>query len=136
MIEPPWRPPVFFMSANFEFDHLVVGRPERHAPDLLAGRLAGRGEALGQFVVVREQAGMFLRQRDEDRAGQGREVDHELRLEAVLHVPEHVGEDEAALGVGVDDLDGLARQRGDDVAGALGVAVGHVLDEADGADRR
>ena len=77
---------------------------------------------------------MVLAERDDDGAGQGREVDHEFRLEPLLRVPERVGEDEAALGVGVDDLDGLARHRREDVAGAHGVAVGHVLDEADDAD--
>ena len=48
---------------------------------------------------------------------------------------DHVGEHEPAFRVGVDDLDGLARHRGDDVAGALRVAVRHVLDQADRADR-
>ena len=47
---------------------------------------------------------------------------------------QHVGKHEAAFGVGVDDLDGLARHGLDDVAGPLRLAVGHVLDEADGAD--
>ena len=55
-------------------------------------------------------------------------------LKRSCDVPEHVGEHEAALGVGVDDLDGLAGHRGDDVARALRVAVRHVLDEADDAD--
>ena len=77
---------------------------------------------------------MLGAERDHDRAGQRREIDHEFRLELLGHVPEHVGQHEAAFGVGVDDLDGLARHRGDDVAGPLRVAVGHVLDEADGAD--
>ena len=38
------------------------------------------------------------------------------------------------FGVGVQHLDGLARHRGDDVAGTLGVAVDHVFDQADDAD--
>ena len=40
-----------------------------------------------------------------------REIDHEFRLEALVDVVQHVGEHEAAFGVGVDDLDGLARHR-------------------------
>ena len=79
---------------------------------------------------------MFVAQRDDDGAGQRRQIDHEFRLEALGRVPEHVGQHEAALGVGVDDLDGLSRHRLDDVAGALRVAVRHVLDEADDADAR
>src|SRR5205807_2666342 len=44
-------------------------------------------------------------------------------------------EHEPALGVGVDDFDGLAGHRSDDIAGALGIAVRHVLDQTDCADR-
>ena len=44
-------------------------------------------------------------------------------LKRSCDVPEHVGEHEPALRVGVDDLDRLAGQGGDDVARALGVAV-------------
>ena len=40
---------------------------------------------------------------------------------------QRVGEDQAALGVGVEDLDGRAAVDGDHVAGALGGAAGHVL---------
>ena len=78
---------------------------------------------------------MFLAERDHDRAGQGREIDHELRLELVLHIPEHVGENEPAFGIGIDDLDRLAGHGFDDVARPLRIRPGHVLDEADGADR-
>ena len=52
----------------------------------------------------------------------------------LLRVVEKIGEDEPALGVGVDDLDGLAGHRGDDVAGTLRIGIRHVLDEADNAD--
>ena len=50
-------------------------------------------------------------------------------LKRSLRVPERVGQHEAAFGVGVEHLDGLARHRGDDVARPLRVAVGHVLDQ-------
>ena len=56
-------------------------------------------------------------------------------MEALLAVPEGVGEDEAAFRVSIDDFDGLAGHRGDDVPRALSVAVRHVLDEAEDADR-
>src|SRR5205085_5243852 len=36
--------------------------------------------------------------------------------------------------VGVDDLDGLTRHRGNDIARPLRVTIRHVLDKADGAD--
>ena len=47
---------------------------------------------------------------------------------------QHVGQHEAALGVGVDDFDGLSRHRRDNVARPLRLAVGHILDEPDGTD--
>src|SRR4029079_14931270 len=59
---------------------------------------------------------------------------HELRLEAVLAVPERIAQDEPAFGIGVDNLDGLARHRFDDIARPLRVAVRHVLDAAGDAD--
>ncbi len=74
---------------------------------------------------------MLVAERDHDGAGQRGEIDHEFRLEAIAGIPQHIGEDEPAFGIGIDDLDGLSGHRGDDVAGALGIAVGHVLDEPD-----
>ena len=49
-------------------------------------------------------------------------------------IPERVGQHEAALGVGVDHLDGLPGHRFHDVARPLRGARGHVLDEAGDAD--
>ena len=56
------------------------------------------------------------------------------RLEAVLRVPEHVGEHQPPLGVGVDHLDGVALHRAHHVARTLRLAVGHVLDQPDQPD--
>ena len=77
---------------------------------------------------------MLLPERDHDGAGEGREIHHEGGVVFLLHVPEHIGQHEAPFGIGVDDLDRLARHGFHDVARALGLAVGHVLDEADRAD--
>ena len=109
---------------ELRIDHLVVFGPERHAPHPLAGLLAGLRQPLGELVVVGEQAGIFLPERDDDRAGQRREIDHEFRLEALVDVVQHVGQHEPAFGVGVDDLDGLPRHGVDDVARPLRLAVG------------
>ena len=78
---------------------------------------------------------MLLAQRHQYGAGQGGEIDHEFGLVLVLHIPQHVGQHEPALGIGVEDGDGLARHRGDDVARPLRLAVRHVLGKADGAHR-
>ena len=46
----------------------------------------------------------------------------------------HVAQHQPALGVGVEHLDRLPAHRRHDVTGTLGIAVGHVLDEAEDAD--
>ena len=71
---------------------------------------------------------------DQDRAGQGGQVDDRRRLVVALHVGERVGEHEPAFGVGVDHLDRLAGHGGDHVARPLGVARRHVLDQPADAD--
>ena len=80
MIEPPQRPPVFFMSANLESIILSYSGPSGMRHTRLAGRLPGLGQPLAQPVVIAEHAGIFLPQRDDDGAGQRRQIDHELRL--------------------------------------------------------
>src|SRR5690606_5153341 len=65
-------------------DQLVVGRIERQTPDALAGRDARFRQAVAKLVIVREQAGIFLAERNHDRARKRREIDHELRLETIL----------------------------------------------------
>ena len=77
---------------------------------------------------------MMVAERDHDGTCQRGEVDHRLRLEMLLRVPEHVSQDETSFGIGVLDLDGLAGGRGEDVTGADGIAIRHVLDQADEAD--
>ncbi len=47
---------------------------------------------------------------------------------------EHIGEDETAFSVRIDDFDCLSRHRLNDVAGTLCFTVGHVLDQTDGTD--
>src|SRR5258708_28890229 len=70
-----------------------------------------------------------------NRAGQCREVDHELGIELFLCVPQYIRQDEATLGVGIDHFDRLARVTPDNIAWALRGARRHVLNEADQTDR-
>ena len=60
-------------------------------------------------------------ERDARRAGQRREIGDQLRL-VFVGKRERVGEDQAAFGIGVADLDGEALARGVDVARAEGGA--------------
>ena len=124
VIDPASRPPVFFMSANWESICLSYSLPSgmRQTRSPVASPAAeSRAASASSFA---EHAGIIVAEGDDDGAGQGRKIDHELRLEAFFCVGERVGKHEAAFRVGVDDLDGLAGHGGDDVAGALRIAVG------------
>ena len=68
-------------------------------------------------------------ERHDHGAGQGRELDHGLRLVLLLRVPHGVAQDQPAFGVGVDHLDGLARHAPHDISRPLRIAVRHVLDQ-------
>jgi hypothetical protein len=73
-------------------------------------------------------------ERADDRAGQRRQVDQPLG--ALLDRPgQAVGEHEAPLGVGVDDLDRRAGARAHDVAGLHRVARRQVLRRPDHGDQ-
>ena len=71
-----------------------------------------------------------------DHAGPGQcgDIDHHRGLEA-LGVGQCVTQDQAAFGIGVENLDGLARHAGDHVARLHGVAGGHVLARRNDADQ-
>ena len=73
--------------------------------------------------MAAEQAGRPAPERDDARARERGEVDDRDRIVLGLRVMERVGEHDAALGVGIEHLDRLARRRGDDVAGPIGVAA-------------
>ncbi len=68
----------------------------------------------------------MMSQGDDARSGQRRNIDDRCRVEA-SRVVKRITQDEPALGVGVEDLDGLAGSAGDDVPGFDRMAAGHVL---------
>ena len=104
-------------SATVPLRQLLVLGVQRQPPEQLAGdRRRPRSTLLGPVVVVGDQPGVGRAERDDDGAGQRRDVDDPLG--ALARAPgERVGEDQPALGVGVVDLDRLAVELGDDVAG-------------------
>ena len=85
-------------------------------------------------VVGREQAAVVMAERDHEGAGERGDVDDGRGLEA-LGVGQRIAQDQAAFGVGVEDLDGLARHAGDDVARLGGLAARHVVAGRDQADQ-
>jgi len=112
---------------------LAVFVVQRQPPDLFR-RDARRVLYLPhELVVVSHEAGVDVAERDDARARERRQVDDRRGLVAG-GVCERVGENEAALGVGVQDLDGDPRHRAQYVAGLVRAAAGQVLGCGDDAD--
>ena len=107
---------------------------DRHRPRVVAARLARRDDLVSPALVVPEHARVQVAERPLHRARQRREVD-EVGCALLARVPEHVGEDQPSLRVGVRDLDRLAVARGEDVARAERTAADRVLGRADDAER-
>ena len=107
MIDPALTPPMLVMSAIVESSWVAVGPVQRQLPDRLVGDLPGRLELADQVLVVAHHTGDVDAEGPQAGAGQGRDVDD--GVDAVLdREAQTVGHDEASLGVGVEDLDGLA----------------------------
>ena len=75
-----------------------------------------------------------MAQRDDACTGESSEVNDVFSIEVRPGLPQPVREHEATFGVGVQHLDGLAREGGDDVPGSLGVGGGHVFGHAGDTD--
>ena len=120
------------------FQEVGVFLGDRHAPGAVVGALARGGERRGELVVRREQAAVVRAERDHAGARERRDVDDGAWLEAA-RIGDAVAKDQTALGVGVQDLDGLAGHRGHDVARLGRAPAWHVLagrDDADDVQRR
>src|SRR4051794_17313638 len=111
---------------DLRLEQLVVAGMLRPRPREVADRDAGVDDRVAPLVVVAEDAGEEVSHPGPHRARERREVD-ELRRAQAPRVPEGVGQDQAALGVGVRDLDGQARRGLDDVRRPDGVGPDHVL---------
>jgi hypothetical protein len=111
----------------------VVFVVQRHAPGRVQRLFTGGQQLRSQRVVGAEQARAVVAQGDDAGTGERGDVHHHGRLEA-LGIGQRIAQDEAAFGVGVEDLDGLARQALDHVTGFDGAAAGQVLAGRDDAD--
>ena len=109
---------------------LFVFVVERHAPHFFARLLVGVGEAVVHLVVAGEDSGIHVAERNHDGSGEGGGID-QMGAAELAGVAESVGENEAAFGIGVDDLDRLAGHGDLHVAGLLRFAGGHVFGGAD-----
>src|SRR3954453_469187 len=111
---------------DLRLEQLVVAGMLRPRPREVADRDAGVDDRVAPLVVAAEDAGEEVSHTGPHRARQRREVD-ELRRAQAPRVPEGVGQDQAALGVGVRDLDGQPRGGLDDVRRPDRVGPDHVL---------
>ncbi len=113
----PANPPcdTLLVSATLEFEHLVVGAPERQPPERIVFRLRATGKLGRERLVVGVERHHLGPERDAGGAGQRCHVGDQLRL-LLLGERHGVGEDQPAFGVGVADLDRDALARTIDVA--------------------
>ena len=65
------------------FQLFLVIVPQRHLPGPVVGILAGIEQFPGQSLVVGQQAGCHVAERDHTCAGQRGDIDHALRIEAL-----------------------------------------------------
>ncbi|ETC89701.1 hypothetical protein XHC_0763, partial [Xanthomonas hortorum pv. carotae str. M081] len=104
----------------------LVFVPQRQAPGAVEHVLASGQQFVGQVVVLAHQAGGLVAECHHAGTGQRGHVHQCFRVEA-LGVGQRIAQDQAAFGVGIADLDGLAGHAGDHVGGAIGIAVDGVF---------
>ena len=102
-------------------------------PHRLARALRGLVDRDAQVVVVGHDPGGPVAECDGLRARERGSVDDEVGL-LLRRGDEGIGEDEASLGVGVEDLHRAPAVDRDDIAGTLCAAPGHVLHRGDPPD--
>ena len=116
---------------------MVLG-PKGQGPGPLPAGLAGVPHFVYESLVAPHQPGAVLAEGDLAGPREGRQVHARGRL-VPLGVGKRVGQDEASLGVGVENLDGLAARGRDDVARLEGRPAREVLcgrDEPDDVNRQ
>src|SRR5579859_40703 len=108
------------------FDEFAVVVINGHLPHFFAGGFGAGQEFVGEGLVGAEDADVDIGQGDHDGARKSSGV-NEMGGTKLLGVVDAVGEDEAALGVGVQNFDRFAGHGGLDIAGLLGASAGHVF---------
>ena len=126
-------PPRVFEVRDLAFDEVPVIVEDGQMPCAFARAVARLVDLGDEIVVIAHQAAGFVAKRDDARAGERGEIDSGFGVVART-VCEGVDEDEAAFGVRATNLDGFLAQGMQDVAGAIGPAVGHVFRCGDQAD--
>ena len=96
-------------------DHPLILPAQGHPPVLLPGQGGGGLKAAVPAVVAGHNPGGHIAQHGPDGPGEGGRVHQTGALLLPGRPGEAVGQDQAALGVGVEDLDGLAGEGADHI---------------------
>src|SRR5258707_1661346 len=113
-----------------EFRIVVV---DWHLPHFFAGGFGAGEQFVGEGLVGTENADVDVEERNDDGIGERGGVD-EMGGAELLGIVDAIGEDEAALGVGVQDFYGFPGHGGLNVAGLLRASAGHVFSAGDDAN--
>jgi hypothetical protein len=105
----------------------TIGLPQRQPPQRIEAVAAAVQNGLGQRIVVGKQSRQFGAQGNARRTGQGCGVEQQRRLFGG-GLGQRIGQDDAALGIGVADLDAEPAARPDHVERPHGIAGDAVLD--------
>src|SRR5690606_28460557 len=106
---------------------LVVGRPQRQAPQRVGGFRGGDGNVVCQGVVIGEEWRQVRSESNPCSARQRRHVDQHIRR-LFIGERQRIGQHQSSFGVGIANLDGQSLAAGKDVSGAEGVCGNRVLD--------
>ena len=116
---------------DLALERLLVIVVERQPPGALAGLPAGASRNSWQKASsLLKRPAILGPQRDHAGAGQRGQVEEPVGL-LLDGEAEGIGQDQPPLGVGVQDLDGLAVADREDVAELHGPAAGHVLGDGE-----
>ena len=126
VIDPAFGPAEVRHVGDSGVELVAVTPDQRQWPGRLVGLLPRRLDLSDDALVVAHHSGDFGAERAQARPGEGRDVDDGVG--AVLdRQGERVGHHQAAFGVGVHHLDGLAVTHGEHVAELHGRARRHVV---------
>lgn len=70
---------------------------------------------VGKIIVIGKKERMVLEERENERECKSGEIDDEKRIEKVVSVVERIGEKKKELRIGIDELDGMKGNGGEDI---------------------
>src|ERR1700682_4796805 len=114
-------------------DEFAVFLVHGHLPHFFAGRFGAGEKLVGPDLIVAKNAGVDVGECDDDGPREGGGI-HQVGGSELFGIVNTVGKNQAAFGVGVQDLDGFAGHGGLNVTGLLRFAAGHIFSCGNHAD--